>query len=266
MQSYSHAATFRFITNPTEKFLNDRWLNSNPIECTGASINNDKMAWRRCKTLCDAIPRLEKVFAERCRKSDSKAFPLFNPSIHKSIWRSVPIDRSRQAAVLVPLVSIKGVPSLLFTTRSAHLSHPGDVSFPGGHFEAGIDDSLIATAIRETQEELLGDFPWDDIHIVGESTSLPSKTGNPVTPVVGVFPYEVDVGSFPGNPFEVDDVFSVGVQELLAIESTEKIRRFDEKVPVFHTSDGKRIWGLTAIITRALLHNLFKPVFRLHED
>jgi nudix motif 8 len=219
------------------------------------------MTWRRCKTLSDAIPRLEKVFTEKSRSNDNNAFPLFTPSVHKSIWRSVPIDRTRQAAVLVPLVSIQGEPSLLFTTRSVHLSHPGDVSFPGGHLDVGIDDSLEATAVRETQEELLGDYPWGDIHILGQSTALPSKTGTPVTPVIGIFPYEVEIDSFPGNPDEVDDVFSVSLQELLDVESTEPLNRFNSDVPVFHTSDGKKIWGLTAIITKPLLHELFKVVF-----
>lgn len=219
------------------------------------------MTWRRCKILTDAIPRLERVFAEMSRNNDGNAFPLFNPSVQKKVWNSVPIDRTRQAAVLVPLVSNQGEPSLLFTTRSAGLSHPGDVSFPGGYFEEDIDDTLTATAVRETQEELMGNYPWDEIHILGISTSLPSKTGTPVTPVIGVFPYEVDAGHFPGNPDEVDEVFSVSVQQLLAIESKEKLGRFNADIPVFRTSDGKRIWGLTAMITRPLLHQLFKPVF-----
>src|SRR5438876_4080175 len=59
----------------------------------------------------------------------------------------------RPAAVLVPLVG-GPEPSVVFTKRTEHLSrHPGEISFPGGmrHEE---DPDLLATALRETEEEL----------------------------------------------------------------------------------------------------------------
>lgn len=163
--------------------------------------------------------------------------------------------------MLVPLVSFQGEPSILYTTRSLNMSHPGQVSFPGGHLEEDVDNSLEDTAVREAQEELLGDYPWDDVHILGRSTALPAMSGTPVTPIIGVLPYEIDANTFPGNPEEVDEVFVVSLKELLAIENTERLQRLKHDVPVFHRQHGERIWGLTAVITKPLLHNLFKPAF-----
>ena len=45
-------------------------------------------------------------------------------------------------------------PHIIFTKRSSKLSsHPGEVSFPGGKFEKQ-DINLLATAVRESEEEI----------------------------------------------------------------------------------------------------------------
>eukprot|EP00536_Pseudo-nitzschia_multiseries_P007512 jgi/Psemu1/195795/e_gw1.177.78.1 len=202
-------------------------------------------------------------------------FPLFSPTTERTIWKHTPVNREREAAVLVPLVSCGGQPSLLFTTRSSRLrEHASEVAFPGGHFDEATDASLEATAIREAREELLGDedeteaeaetFPWGKVEIIGRASPLPSISGMPVTPVIAVLPGEItgDVGhTFPGRPGEVEDVFCVSLQELLAVETSQRSERFRTDVPVFRAKKGKKIWGLTAIITRPLLHKLFKPAF-----
>ena len=212
-----------------------------------------------CPSLSAAIPRLKEVFASKADADN--VFPLFTPKANKYIWKNVKLNEQRQAAVLVPLVSYNGVPSLLFTKRSSDLpTHASEVSFPGGHFEPK-DQTLEDTAIREAQEELLGDYPWDKVEILGTATPLPSINGTPVTPVIGVLPFEISSNTFPGDPGEVDEIFCVTLQNLMDIESSEDSTRFPTKIPLFPAGENKRIWGLTAIITRPLLHKLFKPVF-----
>jgi len=58
----------------------------------------------------------------------------------------------RPAAVLVPIVA-RPEPTVLFTRRTEHLpAHAGQISFPGGRV-AKDDESIAATALRETEEE-----------------------------------------------------------------------------------------------------------------
>jgi 8-oxo-dGTP pyrophosphatase MutT (NUDIX family) len=214
----------------------------------------------RSKTLTDAIPKLRKLFAKEANGDNS--FPLFTPNVQDRIWHTVPINQGREAAVLVPLVSYGGVPSLLFTTRSSNLpTHASEVSFPGGHFDEAVDASLEETAVREAQEELLGDYPWDAVEILGRATPVPSMNGTPVTPIIGVLPYDISSETFPGSPDEVDNVFCVPLEDLVRMETTELSNRFQSDIPVFPAGDNQKIWGLTAVVTRPLLHKLFKPIF-----
>ena len=216
------------------------------------------------KVLTAALPRLKEVFAER--SNSDNAFPIFSPEVNALMWKSTKIDLERKAAVLVPLVSQGGVPSLLFTTRSSNLpTHANEVSFPGGHFDESTDESLEDTAVREAQEELRGYYPWGEVQILGSATTLPSIRGTPVTPVVGILPYEISADTFPGDPGEVDAIFCVSLEDLIAMETREFSERFRSKIPVFPAGENKRIWGLTAVITRPLLHKLFKPVFLTEE-
>ena len=58
------------------------------------------------------------------------------------------------AAVLLPLFGWPDEPGLIFTERRADLRrHAGEISFPGGRRDEG-DADLVATALREAQEEI----------------------------------------------------------------------------------------------------------------
>ena len=60
-----------------------------------------------------------------------------------------------RAAVLVPLRTRGTETSVILTERAAHLSmHAGQVAFPGGRHDPSQDASLVATALRETFEEI----------------------------------------------------------------------------------------------------------------
>lgn len=136
------------------------------------------------------------------------------------------------------------------------------------------------TAIRETKEELLGhdsdallpdpraayDFD-EDMEILGQTGPVPAVTGNMVTPIIGAL--KLDIPSydairhiFPGNPGEVDEVFAVSVAKLLEGETAEELKRLGTMGPVFplpNSDDEGKIWGLTAIVLRPILHQVLKP-------
>jgi 8-oxo-dGTP pyrophosphatase MutT (NUDIX family) len=60
----------------------------------------------------------------------------------------------REAGVLLILYPVHGVLHLALTVRTSDLNHhSGQISLPGGGWEAG-DTSLQETALREAQEEI----------------------------------------------------------------------------------------------------------------
>jgi 8-oxo-dGTP pyrophosphatase MutT (NUDIX family) len=94
------------------------------------------------------------------------------------------------AAVLAPVFLAEGEVSLLFTQRTMHLkNHQGQISFPGGVREHG-DPDLLATALRETEEEI-GLKP-DGVEILGTLAPVATVTGYWVNPFVAVIPYPYD--------------------------------------------------------------------------
>ena len=87
------------------------------------------------------------------------------------------------SAVLIPLIKIKGEYHLLFQKRAATIRQGGDICFPGGGFEDGIDNNFKQTALRETKEELGIDAK--DIKIIGRLDTYVAPIGAIIEPFVG---------------------------------------------------------------------------------
>ena len=149
------------------------------------------------------------------------------------------------AAVLIPLLE-RPRPTVLLTERSAGLrTHAGQVSFPGGHIEAG-DASPAAAALREAREEI-----GLEERLVSVAGYLPDHiviTGFRITPVVGFvragFAPLPDVKEVQGI-FEVplDYIFDAGnfrMQRRRLIRSGAEVEFWD--IPF----EGRIIWGATA--------------------
>jgi 8-oxo-dGTP pyrophosphatase MutT (NUDIX family) len=196
---------------------------------------------------------------DRPRHSDfdlNRDDPLLNRDDPLSRRHRAPArTRLREAAVLVPLVQHAAGTTVLLTRRTEHLTHhAGQVSFPGGRVEDR-DPSFIATALRETGEEI-GLQPGH-LDPVGLLDDYETVTGFLVTPVVAAvrpgFSLRVDAG-------EVAEVFEVPLRFLLDpanhhVGSRVRDgvqRRFFEFRYERHT-----IWGATA----GMLMNLYR---RLH--
>jgi 8-oxo-dGTP pyrophosphatase MutT (NUDIX family) len=90
------------------------------------------------------------------------------------------------AAVLIPLLFEDGEWRVLVTQRTQTVEyHKGQISFPGGACEPG-DVSLVATALRETFEEI--GIPPEVVKVLGILDDFPTITSFIVTPVVGIIP------------------------------------------------------------------------------
>lgn len=92
-------------------------------------------------------------------------------------------DRFFNSAVLIPLIKIKGEYYLLFQKRAAGIRQGGDICFPGGGFEKGIDKNFKDTALRETYEEL--GIKANDIKIIGQLDTYVAPIGAIIEPFVG---------------------------------------------------------------------------------
>lgn len=95
------------------------------------------------------------------------------------------------AAVMVLLYAHEGRHHVIFQKRTDMVrDHKGQISFPGGAVDPE-DVSLVATALRETHEEI-GVHP-DHIEILGQLDDLVTISNFRVTPFVGWlhhYPYE----------------------------------------------------------------------------
>lgn len=172
------------------------------------------------------------------------------------------IDRPPAAAsVLVPLVARDGGLQVLLTRRTEHLrDHAGQISFPGGRQE--VDDAdVIATALRETQEEVgLG---RDFIDVVGTLPVYATVTGFVVTPVVALVRPGFDLAL---DSFEVAEAFEVPLAFLMnpanhhrhQMETPAGPRSFYSMPWEALAADGLPrhyfIWGATA----AMLRNFYR--------
>jgi 8-oxo-dGTP pyrophosphatase MutT (NUDIX family) len=156
------------------------------------------------------------------------------------------------AAVLVPIFEREGELHLLYTTRSATLpTHAGQVSFPGGR-HTGTDETLLATALRETTEEI--GVAADDIDVLGELDPFHTFSSNfLITPFVGRIPHPY---AFRLDAREVDDVFSIPLRVLVdpatIVAETWTIQGRSVAVTAYRHAD-RTIWGATQRITASLV-------------
>ncbi|MFM8257420.1 CoA pyrophosphatase [Polynucleobacter sp. MWH-UH24A] len=159
-----------------------------------------------------------------------------------------------EAAILLPIVMQSNGLHVLLTQRTEHLhDHAGQISFPGGRKDFA-DESIITTALRESEEEI--GLPSDHIDVIGTMPEYLTVSGYRVTPVVALV---APPQAYRPDPFEVADVFEVPLSFLMNPANHE--------VRVWHSDEGSRrfyaipyadrfIWGATAGMLRNLYHLL----------
>ncbi len=169
--------------------------------------------------------------------------PRINRLMHSSAF---PEGSLRPAAVLIPIVHHEGRYAVVLTQRTEQLSsHPGQVSFPGGRCDAA-DESLIHTALRESEEEI--GLPPAAVTVLGTLGNLLMPSGYCVTPIVGLIADDTPLSPSPG---EVAHIFRVPLQLALNVSSFERVRvstAHGERELLQMHYDGYRIWGATATI------------------
>lgn len=159
----------------------------------------------------------------------------------------------RPAAVLVGVR--EGVdPRVVLTVRTAHLaSHAGQVAFPGGGSDPE-DRDVIATALRESREEI----GLDPGHVspLGFLDMFETISGYCVTPVVARIAEQAVLAPAPD---EVAEVFEVPLSFFLEPANLRRYTmeyRGHRRPMVEFVHGGHRIWGATAAMLLNLLQRM----------
>lgn len=133
-------------------------------------------------------------------------------------------EKYLNSAVLVPIIIINNTEHLLFQKRSQTVRQPGEVSFPGGHFDKVKDSDFQSTAIRETCEEL----GIDEIKIdfLGKLGTLVAPMGVIVETFIGKLNiYSLDELSIDKK--EVEKIFIVPIDFFINNNPSEYITRLE---------------------------------------
>lgn len=158
-----------------------------------------------------------------------------------------------EAAVLVALYEAGGELHAVFTRRREDLRrHPGEISFPGGRHEQGERD-LIATALREAEEEI--GLPRDAVEVIGALQPTPTiATGYAVYPFVGL----IEAGrTWKLSTREVAEVIELPLSALADGYGRRRVvrRGLPIRTDTYMVGDNL-IWGATARMLGDLLDRI----------
>lgn len=166
---------------------------------------------------------------------------------------SLEVHGRTDAAVLVPLYVERDELHAVFTERRKDLRrHAGEISFPGGRQDEG-DADLVATALREAEEEI--GLASEAVDVVGALEPTPTiATGYAIYPFVGV----IDAGlKWTLSAREVAQVLELSLREVR--DGYKRQRLIRRGIPILtdtYVVGEHLIWGATARI----LSDLFDRV------
>jgi 8-oxo-dGTP pyrophosphatase MutT (NUDIX family) len=151
-----------------------------------------------------------------------------------------PKGAGKASSVLIPLFERDGEVHLWLVRRAQGMrDHGGQVAFPGGKRDPS-DDSLLTTALRETEEEV--SLARAEIDVLGELDDYITITGFTITPYVGWVSASVAPRA---NEAEVARIFAAPLRVFLEAP-TGIFPRMGYRV------DGEWVWGATSAIARGL--------------
>ncbi len=173
--------------------------------------------------------------------------------------RRIERDGLPRAAVLIPLYETDGAPHVLLTVRTELVEHhKGQISFPGGAQDAE-DADLVATALRETEEEI--GLRRDHVEVIGQLDDIITISDFLVSTYVGRVtepaPYP-----FAPNALEVAELLAVPLPHLHdpSCALGEAVPWRDSMVPPPAYRYGEHlIWGATGRLLQRFLEVTKNP-------
>lgn len=163
----------------------------------------------------------------------------------------------RPSAVLVGLTIRDGAWQVIMTVRAHHLTHhAGQISFPGGKVDPE-DASLVATALREADEEVA--LAPSLVEIIGGLDPVTSPVGFVVQPVVGLVHQDAILRAAPD---EVAQILVLPLEDLvnpLRHRRDSYIRDGARRQVWVVEHEDHYIWGLSAAILVDLASRIRQP-------
>src|ERR671917_734209 len=159
------------------------------------------------------------------------------------------------AAVLVIIHYHKDRPHIFLTKRSSNLkSHTGEISFPGGRYVES-DGTFLATALRETAEEVGIAFSIDQI--VGCLNAVRTMTSNHF--IVPFVTLQDMLPQYRISASEVEAVIDVPLIETLKSIQVDIEHYYVAKDAFKFTYENNVIWGATARVLKQMHDILLRP-------
>ena len=150
---------------------------------------------------------------------DTRALEMLRKGLMR-MPRRVSQPHQHRAGVVLPLCNVNGIPCILFEKRSKHLrAHPDEVCLPGGMVSTINDSSIVATCLREMEEEIPGiSVEQGDVTVLGVFRcnwgEVHHLVGVAVTPVV-CFIGEIGDKDLKPSLDEVSECFTVPLSTFL---------------------------------------------------
>jgi 8-oxo-dGTP pyrophosphatase MutT (NUDIX family) len=169
-----------------------------------------------------------------------------------------PIPKNlRDSAVLVPIFEdAAGELHVVMVRRSNHGVHGGQLAFPGGKHEP-TDASLLATALREAEEEV-GLAPAN-VEVLAELPTVDLPSGFRITPYLGKIK-RPDVWQWQQR--EVEEVLEIPLRHLAdPAQHVEEEWNFPgwpgpRRVAFYRVAGGYKLWGASYRIITPLIQPL----------
>ncbi|MCF1192053.1 CoA pyrophosphatase [Mangrovimonas sp. AS39] len=192
------------------------------------------------------VPKLKNIPLP-AESSQFKMSPPFRQELIKREQKKMKF--ARKAGVMALFYpDVTNTTKLILILRKTYRGvHSAQVAFPGGKEEEH-DDSLMATALRETAEEV--GVPEHQIEVLREMTQVYIPPSNYyVYPFIGI---SKETPRFIKQETEVEELLEITFQDMISDSNvvTEIVNTSYQKaisVPAFKLN-GKIVWGATAMM------------------
>lgn len=169
----------------------------------------------------------------------------------KEYYASEPVNPRLSAVLICFFPDNENICTWLMLRPDEQGAHSGQVSFPGGRFEAG-DIDLQNTALREAHEEI--GIDQTKIEVIGALTNLYIPVSNNlVTPFIG---FVMEKPALQKNDVEVKAIIETDISLILnpslkQVDTFAGLHNLNIRAP-YYNIHGHKVWGATAMMLSEL--------------